>query len=265
MRPVLTGITVATLLAPAALAAGFRSSTPVPGLPSAQATSAANGAALQLAISGSQIEVGGNDVARARRSSGPGVAVTQLLDAHGGLLATLVRSRGQGETTVRGAGATPLAVETGIEADPRSVDLDPEAYGLVWHGDDDVVAAIALNAGSALDFGGSVSSPPQESGSAPGPAAKLEFALLPNHPNPFRDLTSIHFVVPRAGHVQIQLFDVAGRTVARIVDDERHAGPGSVEYRPRGLAAGLYEMRMSFVASDGSPVRRAVRPILLLP
>jgi hypothetical protein len=63
-------------------------------------------------------------------------------------------------------------------------------------------------------------------------------------PNPLRARTTIDFVVPSEGHVTLDLFDVSGRRVARLVDGERPAGHHSVEWSaPRGRG-GLYFYRI---------------------
>lgn len=55
--------------------------------------------------------------------------------------------------------------------------------------------------------------------------------LARNVPNPFNPATEISFAVPRAGHVTLKIFDLAGRTVRTLVDGRREAGSHAVMWR----------------------------------
>lgn len=48
--------------------------------------------------------------------------------------------------------------------------------------------------------------------------------LAQNHPNPFNPSTQFEYVIAGAGHVRIDVFDMAGRRVRTLVDEERSAG-----------------------------------------
>ncbi|NOX36062.1 MAG: hypothetical protein GXO78_00845 [Calditrichaeota bacterium] len=50
------------------------------------------------------------------------------------------------------------------------------------------------------------------------------FALHPNYPNPFNPITTIAFSLPVRSRVRLQVFDVLGREVARLVDGVKAAG-----------------------------------------
>jgi hypothetical protein len=68
--------------------------------------------------------------------------------------------------------------------------------------------------------------------------------LAPSAPNPFRESTTIRFRLPASAHVKLSVYDVAGREVARLVDDVRSAGAHEVTLRPEGLASGVYTYRL---------------------
>ena len=59
-------------------------------------------------------------------------------------------------------------------------------------------------------------------------------------PNPFRDESVVRFSLPKADHVSLRVFDVAGHQVAQLADRDFEAGEQSVSFRAQGLKAGMY-------------------------
>src|SRR5213075_1182375 len=59
---------------------------------------------------------------------------------------------------------------------------------------------------------------------AVGESRGAAFALSQNTPNPFRATSAIHFTLPAAGHVRLEIFDVAGRLVRTLVDGDMRPG-----------------------------------------
>jgi len=56
------------------------------------------------------------------------------------------------------------------------------------------------------------------------------FALRDNYPNPFNPLTTIKFDLPRASHVKLVVYDIAGRLVQTLVDEQRGAAVHTVSW-----------------------------------
>jgi hypothetical protein len=99
-------------------------------------------------------------------------------------------------------------------------------------------------------------------GYAPTPESETA-ALSQNWPNPFSDRTRIPFYVPAATRVRLSVYDVAGREVARLLDDVRLEGPHEHEWdgrdeSGRSLATGVYFLRMR------TDYQEAVRKIILI-
>ena len=69
--------------------------------------------------------------------------------------------------------------------------------------------------------------------------------LRPNEPNPFRARTAVRFWLAAPEKVTLKLYDVCGREVATLLDNERR-GPGAhqLEFDGRGLPAGVYLCRL---------------------
>lgn len=94
---------------------------------------------------------------------------------------------------------------------------------------------------------GSVESEPHRIATAESPAEALAPALVtlaPNWPNPFNPSTRLRFGLPRAGWARLSIHDVRGREVARLWDGQREAGWLELEWRPQGLASGIYFARL---------------------
>ena len=72
-----------------------------------------------------------------------------------------------------------------------------------------------------------------------------DFALLQNYPNPFNPSTTISYALPTAGQVQITVFDILGREVARLVDAVQPAGTYAVVFNTGALPSGVYIYRMT--------------------
>ena len=74
-----------------------------------------------------------------------------------------------------------------------------------------------------------------------------DFRLYPNYPNPFNSQTVIRFTLPEPAAVHLDVFDVTGRHVARLLEDGLPAGYHQVVFDaggPAGLAGGVYLYRL---------------------
>jgi hypothetical protein len=67
-----------------------------------------------------------------------------------------------------------------------------------------------------------------------------EFALNQNYPNPFNPSTAIKFAVPKISNVKIAVYDITGREIATIVDEQMNAGYYSIQWNASNIASGIY-------------------------
>lgn len=76
--------------------------------------------------------------------------------------------------------------------------------------------------------------------------AKLpqEFHLEQNYPNPFNPVTTIHYQVPRAALVTIKIFDILGREVVTLLNEQKQPGRYDIQWNATTVASGLYFYRM---------------------
>jgi len=77
-------------------------------------------------------------------------------------------------------------------------------------------------------------------------AVPLEFSLEQNYPNPFNPSTKINYSIPVNSFVQLKIYDLLGREVAILVNEEKQAGVYEVEFNSqqttdnKQLPSGVY-------------------------
>jgi hypothetical protein len=67
-----------------------------------------------------------------------------------------------------------------------------------------------------------------------------QFILEQNYPNPFNPSTKIRYSVPQSSDVMIKVFDILGKEVATLVNEEKPAGSYDVNFDAAGLSSGIY-------------------------
>ncbi|MBI5828522.1 MAG: T9SS type A sorting domain-containing protein [Chloroflexi bacterium] len=70
--------------------------------------------------------------------------------------------------------------------------------------------------------------------------APVAFSLGQNVPNPFNPTTTISFSMPETGAASLMVFDVAGRTVATLIDGAVERGQHTVTFDAGNLTSGVY-------------------------
>jgi len=79
-----------------------------------------------------------------------------------------------------------------------------------------------------------------------------DYALNQNYPNPFNPSTKIKFNLPSSSNVKLTIYDITGRTVKELVNQDLAAGVHTVGFNASDLASGTYIYRIqagSFVQS----------------
>lgn len=70
------------------------------------------------------------------------------------------------------------------------------------------------------------------------------YELKQNYPNPFNPSTKIEFSLPLQSYTDLSIYDMLGRKVATIINDELKAGDYAFEWNADALASGVYIYRL---------------------
>lgn len=84
----------------------------------------------------------------------------------------------------------------------------------------------------------------------------LTFKLLQNEPNPFHSRTVISYSLPAACAVTLKVYDITGRLVETLVDEEQNAGVHRIDWSPKQAPGGIYFYCLE--ADDFSSVKKTV-------
>ena len=72
-----------------------------------------------------------------------------------------------------------------------------------------------------------------------------EYSLFQNYPNPFNPVTKIKFVMPKQGFVEIKVFDLLGREVKILMNENLKPGTYETSFNGLELTSGVYFYRMT--------------------
>jgi hypothetical protein len=95
-------------------------------------------------------------------------------------------------------------------------------------------------------------------------AAPVVFHLEQNFPNPFNPTTTIRYELPFDSKVYLSVFDILGREVRTLVNEERKAGYYDVQWHALNVASGVYFYRLEALPLNGGPVFSHVRKMMVL-
>ena len=72
-----------------------------------------------------------------------------------------------------------------------------------------------------------------------------EYSLSQNFPNPFNPKTQITFALPKDGIVTLKIFDILGKEVATVINEEMKAGKYSAAFDATAYSSGMYFYRLT--------------------
>jgi len=77
------------------------------------------------------------------------------------------------------------------------------------------------------------------------------YQLFQNYPNPFNPTTTIKFSIPANGFVTLQIYDMLGREVKSLVNNQMNSGFYSYDFNASELSSGIYFYRVQVNGDKG--------------
>jgi len=84
-----------------------------------------------------------------------------------------------------------------------------------------------------------------------------DFSLSQNYPNPFNPSTIIEYSLPEYGIITLTFYDMLGREIATLVNEEKAAGNYSFKFDADDSASGVYYYRIA-IGNEFSETKKMV-------
>ena len=89
------------------------------------------------------------------------------------------------------------------------------------------------------------------------PAEKDAELSMNVYPNPVYDITNIDYTLPDFGHVVISIYNIQGKEVLQVTDDQVLPGKNSVQVNVSTLSAGIYILRL--ISGNDAVIQKIVK------
>ena len=90
------------------------------------------------------------------------------------------------------------------------------------------------------------------------------FSLSQNYPNPFNPSTTIKFSIPEASFVTLNVYDVLGRELRNLVNENLNSGQYTVNFEASNLPSGVYFYKLNSVSNQNNKIINKTRSMILL-
>ena len=114
-----------------------------------------------------------------------------------------------------------------------TITFDNNLY--IFGGNQDSLSTSALNSLQYADISNFTVSVPNINDKYPA-----SFKVFQNYPNPFNPTTKIKYEIPKTSFVIIKVYNVLGKQVAALVNEEKSAGNYEINFDASELASGIY-------------------------
>jgi len=98
---------------------------------------------------------------------------------------------------------------------------------------------------------------------AADPRPRKPSLTLSTYPNPFNPSTTIALVLPADEHVALRVYDITGRLVRSLLDEDRHAGYSEARWDGRDDAGSTVPSGLYFIRASSAGESETVRALLL--
>ena len=89
------------------------------------------------------------------------------------------------------------------------------------------------------------------------------FVLNQNYPNPFNPNTTIEFVIPENGFVNLTVYNALGMEVKSLVNENLSSGSYRTNFNGSGLNSGVYFYKLSYLNKEGNNFTATKKLILI--
>ncbi len=119
---------------------------------------------------------------------------------------------------------------------------------------DDTIRVFSNLSANSFDIHLQAQGSPLGAVKAAGTNLPKSFSLYQNFPNPFNPSTKIYFGIPNRSRIRVSIYDVLGRRVGIVADQDLEAGYYFVTWDARQFSSGVYFCRLETL----DPVSQAV-------
>jgi hypothetical protein len=77
------------------------------------------------------------------------------------------------------------------------------------------------------------------------------YKLEQNYPNPFNPSTTVKFSIPNEGSVKLAIFDITGREVKTLVNENMQSGSYEISFNGADISSGVYFYRLDVTGKAG--------------
>ena len=170
------------------------------------------------------------------RTTDGGTSWSTVYSATGFLSSVFFADVNTGYAAGWAAGPALRTTNGGITWAPQT---SPANSGIKWiHFPTPTTGYAVGNSGMIMKYTGPTDAPDE-------PAyLPTHFALGQNYPNPFNPSTTISYALPADAHVTLKVYDVLGREVRTLVNDDSKVGTYETRFDASGLASGVYLYRL---------------------
>lgn len=145
-------------------------------------------------------------------------------------------------------------VEYGVDLRPRSMAIYQDK--LIINGDFYSASGVAAN--NIISY-----SPIKNLTGIGNNNAPLSFSLEQNYPNPFNPKTKIGFKTASTGYVSLKVYDLSGKLIAVLKDNEMTQGTYSIDFDGSDLSSGVYIYRLETTGKDGKKITDSKKMVLI--
>jgi hypothetical protein len=89
-----------------------------------------------------------------------------------------------------------------------------------------------------------------------GTLAVTNYSLSQNYPNPFNPITIINYQIPKSGHVILRIYDILGKEVTCLIDEEKQVGSYQTSFNASHFSSGVYFYKLE--CNDFKSVKKMI-------